>query len=242
MRGLCLFILLLSNTAFGKCLVHIVELGETLGKISDKYFETKGKWSDIKYWNKLNRNILEIGQKLRIYIPDWYDWKSACQYVLAKRMKQLRVSNRLDNFIDAIPAGVSFAYQNIKMGKPYIAFDLCRYAIATAEQESYFEFAIGGAGEAGPFQFKLSTVRLTLMLYNIKLGDMSDKTIVKNLLNEMWATYIFVLHYDYLLNRCSGNRYCAWKLYNNGRDKHIYAERALKRHDAIRKINPCKGK
>lgn len=46
---------------------HIVVKGETLGSIANKY---KCSVTDLREWNNLKSNNLQIGQKLRVYPPD----------------------------------------------------------------------------------------------------------------------------------------------------------------------------
>lgn len=45
---------------------HVVKKGETLGKIAQKY---KCSVTDLKKWNNLNSNNIQIGQKLKVYPP-----------------------------------------------------------------------------------------------------------------------------------------------------------------------------
>ena len=48
-------------------LIYIVEKGDYLGKISNRY---NLKVHDIKKWNNLHSDNLSIGDKLILYIPD----------------------------------------------------------------------------------------------------------------------------------------------------------------------------
>ncbi len=47
--------------------VHVVKKGETLGKIAQKY---KCSVTDLKKWNNLKSNNIQIGQKLKVYAPE----------------------------------------------------------------------------------------------------------------------------------------------------------------------------
>ena len=46
--------------------IHVVKKGETLGKIAQKY---KCSVTDLKKWNNLKTNNIQIGQKLKVYPP-----------------------------------------------------------------------------------------------------------------------------------------------------------------------------
>ena len=46
--------------------IHVVKKGETLGKIAQKY---KCSVTDLKKWNNLKSNNIQIGQKLKVYPP-----------------------------------------------------------------------------------------------------------------------------------------------------------------------------
>ena len=46
------------------CITHKVKKGESLGSIARKYHVTV---SNIKHWNRLKRETIHVGQKLKIY-------------------------------------------------------------------------------------------------------------------------------------------------------------------------------
>ena len=48
----------------GSSVTHVVRKGETLGGIAAMY---KVKLSDLKAWNGINNNLIQIGQKLKVY-------------------------------------------------------------------------------------------------------------------------------------------------------------------------------
>ncbi len=56
----------MSSTKGKKCIIHVVEAGEFIHKIAMKYACTS---TNIKKWNKLTRDFLRIGQKLKVWIP-----------------------------------------------------------------------------------------------------------------------------------------------------------------------------
>jgi hypothetical protein len=218
-----------------ECITHTVKKGETLGKISEEYFESQKFWKDIKWQNDLKRNHLKVGQQIDIYIPDTKDWKIACRALVYMRIDQLGVS-RPDSLVSAIVNGV--ADMNIG-GDPIVALEQCRWAITTAHQESLFQFAVGGAGEIGIYQFKLDTVRLTGKWYDMDYLQGSDAQLVKLLLDTRSATKVFLLHYIELHKRYKG-LWLAWKRYNNGSEAAAYASKAVKRYWEVRQLQPVR--
>jgi membrane-bound lytic murein transglycosylase D len=48
-------------------IVYTVKSGDTVGEIAEKY---KVRKSDLTYWNNINRNLIRVGQKLAIYVPE----------------------------------------------------------------------------------------------------------------------------------------------------------------------------
>ena len=50
--------------AVSDCVTHVVKKGESLGSIAKKYHVTV---SNIKNWNRLKRDTITVGQKLKIY-------------------------------------------------------------------------------------------------------------------------------------------------------------------------------
>ncbi len=48
-------------------IIYTVKSGDTVGEIAEKY---KVRRSDLVYWNNINRNLIRIGQKLAIYVPE----------------------------------------------------------------------------------------------------------------------------------------------------------------------------
>lgn len=227
--------------ARGACHIYKTVKGDTLGKLSKDFYGSRSYWRDIKAQNFLKRNTLPIGLELYIYVPDKDDWQKACKSIILQRIKKKRIDASKYHYIwSKTIKGIIKA--NDTMREPLDPIELveaCRLATATAEQESMYEFAIGGAGEVGPFQFKMTTARMTLKAYR-KYKDISltDKTIVQMLLNYDIATMVFVLHYYDLLKRCKDNKWCAWKRYNNGSEAAAYASKAMKRYQEIRLLQP----
>lgn len=48
-------------------IIYTVRSGDTVGEIAEKY---KIRKSDLIYWNNINRNLIKVGQKLAIYVPE----------------------------------------------------------------------------------------------------------------------------------------------------------------------------
>ena len=48
-------------------IVYTVKSGDTVGEIAQKY---KVRTSDLTYWNNIHRNLIRVGQKLAIYVPE----------------------------------------------------------------------------------------------------------------------------------------------------------------------------
>lgn len=224
-----------------KCVIHIVKENETLGLISNQYYDTPDKWRNIKWQNNLRSNKIEVNQELEIHIPD-HDWIDACRDLIRQRLHRVKRIDQLELLTENIPSGiilVTTVDEHIQATNTE-KLEMCRWAIATAEQESNFEFAVGGAGEIGMYQFKLDTARLTLKWYGINL-EQDDKSLVKMLLDEDSATWMFVLHYHYLIKRY-GSMWIAWKHYNNGSEASAYASKVVERYWQIRslKYTGCK--
>ncbi len=227
---------LCTSKAEARCVTHIVEQGQTLGKISKQYYGDRNHWQDIKWQNNLKRNRLKVGQELGIYIPDEDDWKIACTLLIHLRLDQLGITRpayTTDGIIDGV------IDMNMVDPDPIRALEYCRWATATAEQESMYQFAVGGAGEIGMYQFKLNTVRLTGRWYNNLYLQGDDTRLVKLLLNPQIATKIFLLHYIELHKRYK-SLWIAWKRYNNGSEAAAYASKAMKRYWKIRQLQPIK--
>lgn len=158
------------------------------------------------------------------------NWTTVCQQVANQHIAQ---HAGIYNF--EIITGIQLAVETISSiyGQldPFTMFQLCEWAIATAEQESFFRFAVGSAGEIGPYQFKLNTVRLVGKIYTLDVGT-TDREIVENLLDNTMATYIFSLHFYNLLHRHK-TLWRAWRSYNNGKHATQYANEIMHRYTRI---------
>ncbi len=50
-------------------IIYIVKSGDTPGFIAEWF---RVRLNDLRYWNKINRNMIRVGQKLAIYVPKEY--------------------------------------------------------------------------------------------------------------------------------------------------------------------------
>ena len=72
-------------------LVYTVKSGDVIGKIAEKF---NVRLSDLKYWNGMTRDRINIGQKLTVYVPnnkvDYYKSKVDAKYAGLPRMRKSR--------------------------------------------------------------------------------------------------------------------------------------------------------
>jgi hypothetical protein len=231
-----------ASKAKAECITYTTVKKDTLGKLAKRFYGDRNYWHDIKWQNNLKRNTLPIGIKLHMYMPGHSDWETACRNIILQRIETKRIDpNRYIFIQESTLEGIRLATDILDFD-PRQRLEACRLATATAEQESMYEFAVGGAGEVGPYQFKLNTVRMTLRPYESSDTKNNDEELVRLLLDYSVATQIFILHYYDLLGRCKGSRWCAWKRYNNGSEAAAYASKAMKRYWEIRSLQPgiCK--
>lgn len=104
--------IIFANRAFAEEL-HYVSSGETLQKISFKYFKTKNCWQQIVKANDLSsHDKIEVGDQLTI--PAWescYKPKSHAKRVMANAKKWgytpspgfQKVLNKLDSKVESVP-------------------------------------------------------------------------------------------------------------------------------------------
>lgn len=231
----------LCSKAQAKCYVHIIQQGDTLTKISEKYTGEDQHWKSIKLQNNVRSTKLKIGHKLDVYVPDEIDWEHACRNIISVRLGQLKIK-RPEGFKNGIVQGIVLASDNILFLSPRKKVEMCRIALTTAIQESFCQFAIGGAGELGCYQFKADTVRLTGEWYTLHpMANATDKDIATWMLDSASSTEIFVLHFHEIHKRY-GNLWSSWKRYNNGSESAAYASRAMERYWKIKKIIPVQCK
>lgn len=162
---------------------------------------------------------------------DHQTWLTACEQLVADH-----ISERNGETLLNIPVGLQLAIEIIK-GKygelnPYMAYQMCQWALTTAEQESYFRFAVGSAGEIGPYQFKLNTVRMVGKIYGFDIGR-SDREIVENLLDDTMSTCIFSLFFYHLLMK-HHTLPQAWWVYNNGKHARQYVKQVMGRYSRVK--------
>ena len=234
--------LVLSGNTFCKCIEHRVKKGETLFKIAEKYYGDGSLWREVRDNNGLKLSRVKVDQFINIYMPDEADWICACGHIIETRIKEKKINVDAEKIVLAIVNGIidTESHDLIK-STPKEKLDFCRFALTTIEHESYFgEFFIGPFGEIGPWQFRLSTVRDLISIYNLNVKQ-SDKELVEYLLDEHNAAFLFILYFDYLYEKAHKNIWLTWRMYNgSGHHARQYAERIMDKYYEVRSIKvPC---
>ncbi len=74
-------------------IIYTVKSGDTVGGIASKY---KVRVNDLTYWNNIRKNLIRVGQKLAIYVPEKDKSKSAGK--TSKKSSSIKtVSNTSEN-------------------------------------------------------------------------------------------------------------------------------------------------
>jgi membrane-bound lytic murein transglycosylase D len=71
-------------------IVYTVKSGDTVGGIAARY---KIKASDLTYWNNIRKNLIRVGQKLAIYVPEKDKSKLSASVAVKSDSKQAASSN-----------------------------------------------------------------------------------------------------------------------------------------------------
>lgn len=233
-------ILLLAGVSNAKTIKYTVKRGDTLSKLAKHYYNNWRKWKIIQETNNIRGTRIDIGKVLLIPDVKEFEWKDPCKQIVTERMIQLHkdaatIAKTRDAFIYAIEHA-SEVIDDVAPVDGFKKLEMCRWALVTAQQETNFQFAIGAAGEIGMYQFKLDTVRVVLNIYRFKDKMPTDKQLVTYLLDPAAATYIYLLHFNYLKSKYGSLR-LAWKRYNGaGPYAEMYAERAMVRYREVKRI------
>jgi len=172
------------------------------------------------------------------YIPDEYDWVEGCFNIMMARLEQKNVLDRLKNviFIQEVIEDVNWS-QKLDLSAAQ-KLRLCRITLAVAEQESNYQFRIGGVGEIGAWQLRLATFRHVLSLYNEEVGDGSDETLVRHLLEPRKAIEVF-LKLFLVLEKKAGSLQGAFYSYNgSGPHAKKYSREVMQKYYEISRIKP----
>ena len=102
-----------------KKIIHTVKSGDVPGAIAEKYHV---RLSDLKSWNNMRGNMIRVGQKLVVYVPDNTTAKKNTEAANAKAISQ--INNTPDNTTiastDAVSPNISsegsYIYYTVRSG------------------------------------------------------------------------------------------------------------------------------
>lgn len=94
---------------------YTVKSGDNVGFISEWY---KVRASDLRYWNNINRNLIRIGQKLVIYVPENEKEKYEKINEMSFVQKQAMIGKSPGNSVqkEMKPLDPDFVYYTVKRG------------------------------------------------------------------------------------------------------------------------------
>lgn len=96
-------------------LIYTIKSGDNLGFISEWY---NVKLSDIRYWNNIHGNMIRVGQKLNIYVPQGTASKYADINNLSFEAKQRRIgkSSTSEVEVKTTPINSEYIYYKVRSG------------------------------------------------------------------------------------------------------------------------------
>jgi hypothetical protein len=230
--------LLVPSSALGECLTHTVVKGDTLGSISHQWFGTSSRWKEVRDYNDLQKTGLVVGTNVGFYVPDEDDWVEACFNIMLTRLDHRNVLDRMRNVI-VIPEAIENINWKQELNLPASEkLRLCRVVLAVAEQESLYQFRVGGVGEIGIFQLRLSTFRHVLAIYDQSVDENTDEQLVTHLLTPVNAIETFLKLFIYLEKK-AGSLSGAFYSYNgSGPHAKRYSREAMQKYYEISRIKP----
>ncbi len=100
-------------------LFYKVKSGDNLGFISEWY---NIRISDLRYWNNIYRNLIRVGQKLVIYVPndksDYYKEVNSLSFAQKQaRIGKKPVSNVNAAVVSAVPIDSNYTYHTVRRGE-----------------------------------------------------------------------------------------------------------------------------
>ena len=103
------------STANKTKLFYTVKEGDNLGFIADWY---DVKVSDIKYWNKMRRSTIRVGQKLAVYVPNKkvYKYKQVNGLSLAQKNKVAYKNTQAKGVNQTFKYDDRFTYYKVRNG------------------------------------------------------------------------------------------------------------------------------
>lgn len=96
-------------------LIYTVKSGDNLGFISEWY---NVKLSDLRYWNNIHGNMIRVGQKLNVYVPQGTASKYADINTLSFDAKQRRIGKTTTTITEVKPIQTEgdFIYYKVRSG------------------------------------------------------------------------------------------------------------------------------
>jgi membrane-bound lytic murein transglycosylase D len=96
---------------------YTVKSGDAVGLIADWY---DVRTSDLRYWNNIRRNVIRVGQKLRIYVPknktDYYGRINDMAYADKQRLSSKSVTSNQSKPKKNGPVDPNYEYYTVRSG------------------------------------------------------------------------------------------------------------------------------
>ncbi|MCT4588533.1 MAG: LysM peptidoglycan-binding domain-containing protein [Carboxylicivirga sp.] len=96
---------------------YTVKSGDAVGLIADWY---DVRTSDLRYWNNIRRNVIRVGQKLRIYVPknktDYYGRINDMAYADKQRLSSKSVTSNPSKPKKNGPVDPNYEYYTVRSG------------------------------------------------------------------------------------------------------------------------------
>lgn len=107
------------NTPKNKATVYYtVKSGDAVGLIADWY---DVRTSDLRYWNNIRRNVIRIGQKIKVYVPknktEYYSGINSMSYANKQRLSGKTASSNSGNAPKKnAPLDADYEYYTVRSG------------------------------------------------------------------------------------------------------------------------------
>ncbi len=95
--------------------LYTVKQGDNVGYISSWY---KVRTSDLRYWNNIHRDMIRVGQKLAIYVPekDKGKYEKVNTMTFAQKQSSIGKSSTPAKKVEAKPLDPNFEYYTVRRG------------------------------------------------------------------------------------------------------------------------------